>query len=98
MARPIPRPPPVTSAVRPLSASGIGRRPRWRDQAPPVDGARGLGVGGLGRAIPELAGHRLVALIEALAVVRELAAADEVTQAEPDLAEPVGVREGLARR
>ena len=38
-----------------------------------------------------------MSLIEALAVVRELAAAHEVAVSQPDLAEPVGIGEGLAR-
>src|SRR5262249_17118356 len=47
--------------------------------------------------IPELARHLLVALIEALAVVRELAASHLAPEAEPDLPEPVGVGERLTR-
>src|SRR5512145_3372273 len=47
--------------------------------------------------VPELAGHLLVPLIEPLAIVGELAAPHEVTEAQPDLPEPVGVGETLAR-
>src|SRR2546426_8630504 len=45
--------------------------------------------------VPELARDLLVALIEPLAVVRELAAAHQVAQTETDLSEPVGIGERL---
>src|SRR3954462_14548641 len=48
-------------------------------------------------AIPQLAGHLLVLLIERLAVVGELAAPDLVAAALAQLAEPVGVGKALAR-
>ena len=48
--------------------------------------------------VPELAGHRLVHLVEALAVVGEDAAAHLVAAAEPELPEPVRIREGLPGR
>src|SRR5262249_54730722 len=48
-------------------------------------------------AVPELARHLLVLLVEAFAVIRELADADFLAAAEPDLQEPVGVGERLAR-
>src|SRR5437868_324890 len=49
-------------------------------------------------AIPQLARHLLVLLVERLAVVGELAAPDLAAAALADLAEPVRVREALARR
>ena len=45
--------------------------------------------------VPELAGHRLVHLVEALAVVGEDTAPHLVAQAQPELPEPVGVRQAL---
>src|SRR6185436_5871474 len=49
-------------------------------------------------AIPQLARHLLVLLVERLAVVGELTATDLGATALPDLGEPVGVGEALARR
>src|SRR5690606_35617802 len=48
-------------------------------------------------AIPQLAGHLLVLLVERLAVVRELAATDLGGAAGPDLRELVRIRERLPR-
>ena len=45
--------------------------------------------------VPELAGHRLVHLVEALAVVGEDTAPHLAAQAQPELPEPVGVRQAL---
>src|SRR2546425_3244620 len=47
-------------------------------------------------AVPQLAGHLLVLLVEPLAVVGELAAPHEVAIAEADLPEPVGIGQRLA--
>src|SRR5690606_1036501 len=49
-------------------------------------------------AIPALAGHFLVRLVERLAVVREEAAPDLVPASAPDLQEPIGIGERLPRR
>src|SRR5690349_23890928 len=75
----------------------LGRLP-WRRAEPP------LAVGGAAHAgrvdvepIPQLAGDLLVVLVQALAVVGEVAAADEGAVAEADLAEPVGVGQRLPR-
>src|SRR6266404_5623265 len=48
-------------------------------------------------AVPELARHLLVLLVQALAVVGELAAPHEGAVAEADLPEPVGIGQRLAR-
>src|SRR5258708_1965541 len=64
------------------------RAPGWGDQSP------GLALW----VIPELAGHGLVALVERLAVVGELAAADLVAASQAHLGEPIGIGEALARR
>src|SRR3954471_17313476 len=48
--------------------------------------------------VPELARDLLVFLVEPLAVVRVGAAAHVATAPEPDLAEPVGIGQRLARR
>src|SRR5712691_9977480 len=71
---------------------GCPRRPRRRDETP-LAIARELhrGVARLELPVPELARDPLVALVEPLAVVRELAATDLVAHAETDLPEPVGV-------
>ena len=48
-------------------------------------------------AIPQLAGHLLVLLVEAFAVVGEQAAAHFVATAQPHLLPPIGVGEALPR-
>src|SRR5262245_51620520 len=102
----MPRPPPVTRAVRPFTVPGpsvtLGRTPRWRDESSAIVGAQDIRIDGRfdgrGGTIPELAGHRLVTLVQPLAVVRELAASHQMPEAERDLSKPVGVGEGLPRR
>src|SRR6266571_3099043 len=75
-----------------------GRAPRRRDESPlAVAGALHVRSVQL-HTVPELARDLLVALVEPLAIVGELAAPDEVTEAEPDLPEPVGVAERLPGR
>ena len=54
-------------------------------------------IGEIG-AIPQLARHLPMTLIERFAVVGERAAAHLAAEAEPDLAEPVGIGQRLARR
>src|SRR3990172_2554999 len=81
------------------ASGGRGRPPCRRGEAA-LAVARELHrrVAGLELPIPELAGDLLVALVEPLAVVRELAAAHEVAVPEADLPEPVGVGKRLPRR
>src|SRR5262245_5015482 len=75
------------------------RRPRGRAESTlAVAGEPDRRIGGIELPIPELAGDLLVALVEALAVIREFAAPHEGTVAEPDLPEPVRIGEALARR
>src|SRR5207248_10353349 len=75
----------------------LRRRPRRRRQ-PALAVARQARVGRVDlHAVPELARHLLVLLIQALAVVGELAAPHEGTVAEADLSEPVGIGQRLAR-
>src|SRR5262245_4621312 len=74
----------------------LGRRPRRRAQAAAAVARETDRVAGIERAIPELARDLLVALVEPLAVVRELAAPHPVAVPEPDFPEPVGIGEGLA--
>src|SRR5687768_1542360 len=80
------------------SRSRAGRRPgRWAEAPTSVGGEAYGGIGAIEVAVPQLARHLLVVLVQPLAVVRELAAPDEVTVAEVNLAVPVGVREALTR-
>ena len=74
------------------------RRPGRAQPARPSLRERHLGIVRIEAPVPQLAGHLLVPLVEALAVVRELAAADEVAVAQPDLAEPVGIGEASGAR
>jgi len=80
-----------------VDAGFAGRRPRRRaETAPAVAREPDRGVAGLELPVPQLARDLLVALVEPLAVIRELAAPHEIPVAEPDLPEPVGVGESLA--
>src|SRR5713226_160329 len=82
----------------PASARG-GRAPRRRRQpALAVARERDRRVTRVEFPVPELAGDLLVALVEALAVVRELAPAHELAVARADLPEPIGIGERLPRR
>src|SRR5262245_66169104 len=71
--------------------------PAWRDQATFAVVAfcdvRFIEV----RAIPEFASHLLVHLIQAFAVVREIAAANLIALAGSDLQRPVGIGQRGAR-
>src|SRR5262245_51846216 len=62
----------------PPESALLGRRPRRRAQAAPAVTRETDRVGGIERAIPQLARHLLVTLVEPLAVVRELAASHPV--------------------
>ena len=80
-----------------VAGYALGGPPGGAAEAPlAVAGEADPGVVEL-HAIPELAGDLLVVLVERLAVVGELAAAHEVAVAQPDLAEPVGIGQRLAR-
>jgi hypothetical protein len=80
-----------------VDAGFAGRRPRRRaETAPAVAREPDRGVAGFELPVPQLARDLLVALVEPLAVIRELAAPHEIPVAEPGLPEPVGVGESLA--
>src|SRR5713226_5491428 len=80
-----------------VSAGRAGSR-RRRQPALAVARERDRRVPRVEFPVPELAGDLLVALVEALAVVRELAPAHELAVARADLPEPIGIGERLARR
>src|SRR5207247_2548674 len=87
----------ASGRLRWVAQSGRGGRPPGRRPQPSLAVERHPNVALARRdvTVPELARHLLVALIEALAVVRELAASHLGPEAEPDLPEPVGVGERL---
>src|SRR5919197_6374071 len=81
------------------AGSRVRRRPPGRSDEPALTVGRQRDAGFVEkRAIPELAGHLLVTLIQTFAVIRELAAPHVAAESEPNLHEPIGIGQRLACR
>src|SRR5436309_12475256 len=74
------------------------RRRRRRRRQPPLAVARQAHVGRVEpHAVPELASHLFVLLVQALAIVGELATPHQMTIPQADLPKPVRIGQRLAR-